>query len=1020
MSEEDRDVHPERREEEPNQEAVKESLVSLCNDDWFSFAEALCFTASAIAFILQFPKQQGLQGDSPADPVNLLKEALLKLYVGALDATRSAFLLKKPRAAIALFMALQPKGTHPPEDENDFCRFYAEQSSRCERKAGIMKWEVIRSHVAGLSPQSRCKLLDALPPTDCETDQGPIDKLCCRLTRLTLRQYMMKIHDAGDADIYRKVVMNDCFNLPWRDAVDLQRVLQMPNEFLLPPFIDKNFFGRADDLAEVKKFLEQYGSVVVHGERGMGKTSLVLNVVHDMKDKYDMVLWIDAFDKATLNLSLSELAKKVAAPLSGNTFAEMRETTKLWLLKVAEKHSKILVVLDGVNDKHTLKDVADFPPRLDPPEKMHLLVTSTFEMKKMDLEALLNPKNYHLTKLKDEDVRVGLCNSCPGQPTEKQLEAAASLAPYIDGNPLLLTLVISFVNSEKITLESYYQHVRSQSTSSHLHGYEEHIFKTISNMKSQTVQRIVEMMPFCDTASFPADLFSYDFDILNGDQEEETATPKENDDRPRSRCPSTSAAVLYQIAFNRLSSYRLVEWKDPDVYVRKTLVMHPVIAKKLLKRQSTKEQIDHIKSLCKLFSRAFSACMDEKNEWQNYSRLYPPVQRCLVHMDRLGIIDEDLFLQYGRIESLLGDNRLAKKLLEKCLKKSQNYDYDLRMDAYRYLAAAERRLGRLSEALTCVKRGQKELEGKCTAQSKDYSDLLKEVEAEIMMDAGDYGGAWTCLQDIEGVDSRREEDGLSLSVFSDLARCYLGLKNFREAARLYTKAQDKSQGGYRHNLYTAYRHVSQALSIESELQDIVLSADLEPFAEEVRQCDNIVGKMKHSQHRYYAWICRSVARLKLTHAQLLRHLPEENDVEQTLVEALEMVRACLECHLAISSRFHQKVGKACELVGDVCSEWIKLSDLDDKGVIECGLRFFELAVEILESSSLKGFEQINKKVRKIGNKIEEIKTGGLRRFAGTVVRERFIHSHTSRNEIFGILLNLSGKIREQEEGYENE
>eukprot|EP00118_Oscarella_pearsei_P005836 m.26790 g.26790 ORF g.26790 m.26790 type:complete len:100 (+) comp29521_c0_seq1:1573-1872(+) len=97
--------------------------------------------------------------------------------------------------------------------------------------------------------------------------------------------------------------------------------------------------------------------------------------------------------------------------------------------------------------------------------------------------------------------------------------------------------------------------------------------------------------------------------------------------------------------------------------------------------------------------------------------------------------------------------------------------------------------------------------------------------------------------------------------------------------------------GHRHYLYTAYRHVSPALKAAKKLQDgdTICSADLTPFVAEVDQCDEIVGKMQFSQHRYYPWICRSIARLRLIHAQLLKRLSEKQSAEQALSSALKMI-----------------------------------------------------------------------------------------------------------------------------------
>eukprot|EP00118_Oscarella_pearsei_P005835 m.26788 g.26788 ORF g.26788 m.26788 type:complete len:237 (+) comp29521_c0_seq1:643-1353(+) len=224
-------------------------------------------------------------------------------------------------------------------------------------------------------------------------------------------------------------------------------------------------------------------------------------------------------------------------------------------------------------------------------------------------------------------------------------------------------------------------------------------------MEDETVRRILDILPFCDTASVPVELFYYDFGIPIGNQTEDAACRREVDECSRSSIRAVS--ILCQAALKRLASYRLVEWKDPNVSARETLAIHPMIAEMLRERQKSDDKKSHIRSLCKTLSNAFSASVDDKIELQMYGKLYPHAQQCLVHMGKLNMVDADLFCQYGDMESLFGDNRQAKGLFEKCLMSSKNYD--TKIAAYRGLATAERRLGHLSKALGHVKDGQREV-----------------------------------------------------------------------------------------------------------------------------------------------------------------------------------------------------------------------------------------------------------------------------------------------------------------------
>ena len=262
---------------------------------------------------------------------------------------------------------------------------------------------------------------------------------------------------------------------------------------------------------------------------------------------------------------------------------------------------------------------------------------------------------------------------------------------------------------------------------------------------------------------------------------------------------------------------------------------------------------------------------------------------------------------------------------------------------------------------------------------------MKEVEAEIQMDGREFKRALELLTEVRQQPryAFSATDASHAALPANIARAHLGQKNYtkahesyKEAIRLMTKSQEGSQSAIkpskekspdspRHKLYQAYSHVSKALALKKKAENSL--SCLEEFREEQTKCLETVRGLP-SSHRYYAWGNRAVARLRRGEVEILKkaETPNRKEIEDALnwKNGFQVIRSCLECHLAIASGLHQKVGKACLNVGELCVEWLQNSETDERRMVcQCAQSYFQLGLKILKPiADLDNFKGLRTKV----------------------------------------------------------
>ena len=760
--------------------------------------------------------------------------------------------------------------------------------------------------------------------------------------------------------------------MPPTEKETLIKALSECQEFGCPKISETmDLVGRDKVLSEVKKKLNAHHFVDVYGPRGMGKTRLIQSVIEEIKLKYRTLLWLDCSSVEALQLCLSTVVPSVSQEMSSPKILnnEILPKFRLWV-KDQARLGPFLVVLDGLTDQRTLKEVPDFSFG----DTMYLLVTSTFQV--TDLPSVKSIHGVKLEKLSNKDVSTALCKYCvEGQLTEDESVAAETIAESINGDPLLMTIVVVFIRRELKSMKIYSNELSETGGSSDQYAT---IFDRIACLSD--LASVMNLLAFCDPSSIPLKMFEYgDFN------------PKDTrDDKKRTRKPSEKTFVS-TILLNQLESYRLISWTENQTAVR----IHTEIAKKLRARLNDEQKTRILGVLCDMLTTSFTSC---RNNWEFCSSLYTHTLRCLEHMKDLGMFNADLLLQCGYMKSLLGGSEEAKTLLSECLNNKSVTEHQ-KVTAYRYLATVDRRLGNLLLASERVNEAKLVLESleervekmvlesleereKQEEKLKEAEDKVKEVAAEVLMDSGSFGLALQLLNEVfVKKPPVYDSNPFRRSAFlSNVARAQLGLRNFDKAFYLYKQAQeilDKAQANDpRSQLYQAYGHVAKACDMREKMLASEVQC-VDEFCNEVNKCVEVVRQLP-SSHRYYAWGFRSLARLKLCKVEMLKKGKEKLDdpdiqrIKDVLMHAFECIRSCIECHINIASGLHIKVAKACIVAGNLCIEWLSIPTASEKRTAcICAKEHFELAIEIMRPLAATGkFPYIKKEVKSAQDKLK--------------------------------------------------
>ena len=234
---------------------------------------------------------------------------------------------------------------------------------------------------------------------------------------------------------------------------------------------DRNpyFSGRSVELEELQRISKLNdagleGNVcigAVCGLGGIGKTSLVAEYAHNMKNYYQGgVYWFSAEDENFFEKSVNETALKLGALLQ--TFDLTLTNT---LMKIAQTSKPCLIVLDCLDQlefsPHILKFISRFSKQKFP--AAIVMITRRNESKLVDeISCLHKERCLSLKCLEIEEAKQFICLRTGVIPDDKENMVSQSLAEELGGLPLALEQAGACIKSLGCSLSDYLEQFRNE------------------------------------------------------------------------------------------------------------------------------------------------------------------------------------------------------------------------------------------------------------------------------------------------------------------------------------------------------------------------------------------------------------------------------------------------------------------------------------------------------------------------------------------------------------------------------
>ena len=248
----------------------------------------------------------------------------------------------------------------------------------------------------------------------------------------------------------------------------------------LPP-INTNFIGREDDLKAIEKNLSSDNVVcVVNGIGGVGKSELSYKYLHDNKEKYNKIAFIEFIEESR---SLEETFYFKFQDIFQLTEKDTLETI---IKKLQGLKPKNLMVLDNLQRKEDFNKIKALNFNFD------LLITTRA---KFDSPNILN-----LETLNDDDAKELFLD------IYETSENIDSILKYLDNHPLFITLTAYSLNEEYIELDELRADIESgkvteidskddKTFQEHLHDTFDRQFKNEQNSELKSILQILALFP---------------------------------------------------------------------------------------------------------------------------------------------------------------------------------------------------------------------------------------------------------------------------------------------------------------------------------------------------------------------------------------------------------------------------------------------------------------------------------------------------------------------------------------------
>jgi hypothetical protein len=146
-------------------------------------------------------------------------------------------------------------------------------------------------------------------------------------------------------------------DLDWRSIADLPHVESQLDDLSLMPLI-ANFYGRTQELNQIEASLLNHRFVILYGFGGVGKTALAVQLVEQVRARFDRRIW-KRFDRT---LPIEQLLLDLLDTLSQSPRTFPTDLTTLAQLLVQDlAKSRTLIILDEVNLESKVDDRSYYP-----------------------------------------------------------------------------------------------------------------------------------------------------------------------------------------------------------------------------------------------------------------------------------------------------------------------------------------------------------------------------------------------------------------------------------------------------------------------------------------------------------------------------------------------------------------------------------------------------------------------------------------------------------------------------------
>ncbi|MBD2295877.1 hypothetical protein H6G06_20965 [Anabaena sphaerica FACHB-251] len=238
----------------------------------------------------------------------------------------------------------------------------------------------------------------------------------CAVVGITNWENIAELTDVNDVNIDNYPIYLD-----WYEAPNLE-----------------SFYGRNEEILQLETWVKAgCRSINITGIGGIGKTSLVLALVDNIKSQFKFIIW-KSFHYPTsiidlLNNLLNALNQKNVDNVQAGSFQ---------LVQHLQKH-RCLVILDGIDTVSRNSELSDFVQKLSLYRHQSCIITTSREKQnytEVNTKTVANIKLHGLSKT--EALELLKCRGFTG----KELGLLALIQLY-RGNPLGLKLVTPFIQS---------------------------------------------------------------------------------------------------------------------------------------------------------------------------------------------------------------------------------------------------------------------------------------------------------------------------------------------------------------------------------------------------------------------------------------------------------------------------------------------------------------------------------------------------------------------------------------------